>query len=169
MYKFVGVFIFCALLLSSASAQVQEPKPAFYKSIFLELGGNGLLFSGNYDMRLQRGSRDGLGLRLGLGGGRIINDSYLTFPLGINYLAGKRRSSVEIGLGITPARFRSSSYYNGTINKKNTWDTLVFMNLGYRFQSLYDGPMFRIDWTPALSSSRLVRGYAGFSLGLAFK
>ena len=167
MYKIVRFCVFASAILMSIALSAQAPKPRFRKNIFAELGGNGLLFSGNYDMRLKRGAQDGLGFRIGLGGGRIINDAYFTIPFGVNYLLGAGRSALEVGLGLTPAHYRSSTYSNNALHSMDKWYGLVMLNIGYRFQPLRDGVMFRIDWTPGLNGDRVVRGYAGLSLGIS--
>jgi len=38
------------------------------KTVFLEVLGNGLIASGNFDLRLKPAQNDGLGLRAGVGG-----------------------------------------------------------------------------------------------------
>ena len=100
---FLGILV--SMTYFSASAQ-----DAYAKNIYLEGLGAGLLWSANYDMRLNRGVQDGLGFRAGIGGFRIGLDgtfneqevdldlNVTTFPLQVNYLIGSGRSSLEIGL-----------------------------------------------------------------------
>lgn len=151
----------------------------FQKSIFVEGFGNGILISANYDMRLKRGRRDGLGVRGGIGGGSLegtstngdyVDFSMVTFPLGVNYLVGRRRSFFEAGVGVTPiyvnadALLIDGDFYSGT-----GWGVTGFLNVGYRFQPIRNGVMFRLDWTPAFNAAGFSGGFFGASLGFSFK
>ncbi len=66
-------------------------KSAFYVSFF----GPTVFIGGNFDMRLNRGTNKGAGIRAGIGGGSAsagsTSASVVTFPLGVNYLTGNRR------------------------------------------------------------------------------
>src|SRR5262245_13870925 len=72
------------------------------KSVFLEIFGNGIVFSANYDMRFAK-KENGFGFRAGLVfyPATIFNSSFLTLPIGVNHLAGKGPHHLESGLGVT--------------------------------------------------------------------
>ena len=138
------------------------------KAFFVEYGGNGFSLTGNFDMRFNRGRNDGLGFRAGLGvgsfyfGGHTVS-RYVTVPLGLNYIVGKRRSGLETGIGITP------SLAPFDINDDQKAATLdgVF-NLGYRFQPLGDDLMFRAGWSPTFDRKYFDPLWGGLSLGYSF-
>jgi hypothetical protein len=64
------------------------------QSVYGEIGGNGILFSVNYDVRFMK-SQKGLGARVGIG---YLAD-ILTIRVGINYLVGRSPNLFEAGIG----------------------------------------------------------------------
>lgn len=136
------------------------------KAVFFELQGNGGRFSGNFDMRLKPDRNDGWGFRAGAG----VGASLITFPIALNYIAGKRRHGFETGIGITPV-------YNSQENGSNIlgdpygsekFHAAGFLSTGYRFQS-YKGFMFRANMSVGYSSSYFFFGWPGLSFGYSFK
>jgi len=67
--------------------------------LFLELGGNGLLGSVNYERQLS--NKPGLGVWAGLG--LYGTDTHLTIPVGLSYLIPviKNHSFLDLGFGAT--------------------------------------------------------------------
>ncbi|MEJ6980007.1 hypothetical protein WG906_06070 [Pedobacter sp. P351] len=147
---------------------IERATSRFKKSIFIEVLGNGGLASGNFDMRLKKNHNDGLGFRVGIGAGDYIGtdlniaDRNTTVPLNINYIFGARRSGFETGVGITP-----QFTFNNASDDKFT--ATGFVNMGYRYQALKEGPIFRIAFTPAYGASKQLTPWAGASLGYCFK
>ncbi len=155
--------VFFVILLSDISAQTEiNPridKNRFKKAAYLSAGGPALFFGANFDMRLRRGSRDGLGFRVGLGNS-FITDSvqgiavrYLlfTFPLGINYLTGSRNGHLLMEAGLLPAFMNATvKSHNLSINQRS----LVggYGMLGYRYQPPTSNFMFQFCWTPLVIS-----------------
>lgn len=149
-----------------------EPLPSdkqgFRKAIFAEALGNSLL-SLNYDMRLQRFKNDGLGIRAGLGLGQQFDNTfsefnrYIAVPVTINYIFGPRRHGIETGVGITPQIALSESGNSSQISP------LGFFNLGYRYQPLKDGFLFRATWAPHLDSGSIQYVWLGASVGYSFR
>jgi hypothetical protein len=77
-----------ALFISSLiNAQTKESTIAEKRAqnIFVELGGQGLLFTANYDSRFSK-RRDGLGGRIGIGHIGENGDRATTVPISLNYL-----------------------------------------------------------------------------------
>lgn len=139
----------------------------YRKAIFVEGGGNGVGFSGNFDMRLKAGRNDGPGFRVGLGYAGTSYDNYeasyrLAIPLSYNYIFRNERSGIETGLGLTPT-FVTNKTSEG---RDLTLD--LFYNLGYRLQPLKEGLVLRAMWTPTYTDGRLRTG-AGLSLGYSFR
>ena len=147
------------------------------KVFFIEALGSGGLFSANYDMRFMPDQNDGWGFRIGIGIGEDLPvdvykereyfgyyaDRYLTFPLNINYIIGKRRSGFETGITLTP-ELTSRKLENDPQVK-----LLTFLNAGYRFQPIKKGLLIRTAWTPALINKSFSPLWAGVSLGYGFK
>ncbi|MES3016546.1 MAG: hypothetical protein V4721_02155 [Bacteroidota bacterium] len=168
----LGVILFYPL--QESIAQENEMRR---KSVYAEFLGNGGFLTANYDVRLNPGRNNGLGVRagIGFGGFHFLNSDpywvnsiksgtkYTSIPLQLNYIWGKRRSGLEAGLGITP---------EFTLNKKGT-DPAVqvtgLLNLGYRLQPLDNGLSFRIVASPGIYQGRVFPIGAGISLGYSFK
>ncbi|RDV15293.1 hypothetical protein DXT99_09490 [Pontibacter diazotrophicus] len=179
MKKLFFTVLFIAALHFQVRAQSETPG-RYNKAIFVEALGNGIGISANYDMRIKRGVQDGFGFRAGIGGlsangtdtdGRSVDASIITFPLAVNYLIGERRSAFEAGLGITPIYANADVYdtNNTGITDAKGWGTSGFINLGYRFQPLKNGFVFRFDWTPAFNSTGFSPAWFGISAGIGFK
>jgi hypothetical protein len=84
------------LLAINFSAFSQEFKK---NEVFIELLGNGLLGSINYERQL--GEKPGLGIRVGAG--LYGTDTHMTIPVGVNYLIRvvKNHSFLDLGFGAT--------------------------------------------------------------------
>ena len=148
------------------SAVKEEPAATgkFKKSVFVEFLGNGPVISGNFDMRLKPDRNDGFGLRAGGG----ISGNYITIPLGLNYIIGKKRSGFETGIGITPAvKISEDQDINGNPNEAR-FDAVGFLNAGYRLQSR-NGFMLRANASVAYGNSYFIFGWPGLSIGYTFK
>ncbi|AKD03426.1 hypothetical protein POKO110462_05615 [Pontibacter korlensis] len=170
------------LLLVGLTCQVQAQSLAsdsYKKAVFVEAFGQGLHGTVNYDMRLKKGANNGFGLRIGIGGiftGTFNNDAenkimgVVAFPAGVNYLSGESRSSFEAGIGLAPF-YAETDIYSPTkpeFIEKNGWNTNGYLNLGYRFQPIEEGFMFRLSWTPLLSSAGFLAQQFGASAGYSF-
>lgn len=123
------------------------------QSVYGELGGNGILFSANYDVRFAN-SQKGLGARIGVG--------YLiyvfTFPVALNYLVGRSPNLFEAGIGYT--------YATDTFNDHAS--AAVF-SAGYRYQPLDNGFTARVFISPLMDTEfGDVYFFAGVSFGFKF-
>jgi hypothetical protein len=79
-------------------------------------------------------------------------------------LIGKRRNSLELGTVITP-----QFTFRKVLNDPQV-AVLGFINLGYRFQPLKEGLVFRAGWQPYYSTrSGLSPTFVGASIGYGFK
>lgn len=170
--------ILVVFLTLQVKAQLETPG-SFRKAIFIEAFGQGLQASVNYNMRLMLGAQDGIGFRVGVGGiftctanadaGNEMK-GVLAFPIGLNYLMGKNKSSFEAGLGLTPhyADTVIDSPTNPEIIEENGWGANGYLNVGYRFQPPDNGFMFRLNWTPVISSTGFLAQNFGVSAGYSF-
>jgi hypothetical protein len=125
------------------------------QSVYGEIGGNGIVFSANYDVRFAK-SQKGLGARIGIGG----IASYLTIPIALNYLAGRAPNYFEGGLGVTYATDASYTSDHGT--------AMVF-SAGYRYQPLKNGFTARVILSPLVATNGDgFLFFGGVSLGYKF-
>jgi len=134
------------------------------KSIFVEFFGSAPFISGNFDMRFKPDRNDGFGFRAGAG----FFNNYISIPLGLNYIVGKRRSGFETGIGITPVvRMGGNQDLSGDPNGSGL-EALGFLSTGYRLQST-NGFMLRANASIANTGSYFVFGWPGISIGYSFK
>jgi hypothetical protein len=142
------------------------------QAVYAEAGGAGLLFSMNYDARFTK-SLDGLGFRVGLGYSFTNDPTFITFPVGVNYLLGRHGNYFEIGANATYVTItnRNNDYlFNlGGQDYDSRTTNLVFgtVNLGYRRQPVHGGFNFRGGITPIFGKGiSSIFGY--ISLGYNF-
>ncbi|MBS4014309.1 MAG: hypothetical protein KGZ97_11215 [Bacteroidetes bacterium] len=133
-------------------------------SAYLELGGNGILYSIGYD-RLYKITNYSK-LTLGSGLTYIFSEYYNRHRLWaspqINYLIGEKKF-LEVGIGLTIPVI--------TDNYINMPPLIGFYRLGFRYQREDGGLQFRIGLTPIclVSESRLsIAPWAGISIGWTF-
>ncbi len=147
----------------SGSTSAQNEKRA--QNVFVELGGQGLLFTANYDSRFSK-RRDGLGGRVGIGYISIGGDNATTVPLSLNYLLGTGRHFFEMGLGAT--LLATSGNDNSFLFDENNSNVIGTMSFSYRLQPVDQGFSFRAGLTPIFNKNFFIPYYAGLSLGYSF-
>lgn len=110
-------------------------------AIYIEGGGNSLIYSLNYDRRFTK-RLDGLGFRIGVGYFPMGDYNITALPIGINHLVGKNGHFVEAAVNVTIV---NSSAKNNNINKKEalfgqidfghkTTSLVGGIAMGYRYQ-----------------------------------
>ena len=173
---------FFLLLFCSLSVQGQDivDNPRRNKAVFIELFGNGIGGTVNFDTRLAKGAQGGHGIRVGIGGypnlrnvdvlGNSNTASLISLPISYNYLLGRRRSAFEAGAGVTPifSKVRATRI-NGTTFEETDATVAGFANIGYRYQPIHSGFVFRFTWTPALTNEGFFPSWFGISFGYGFK
>lgn len=152
------LFITAFILLGTALVNAQGNK-----AVYGEFGGNGLIFSANYDMRFGKGE-GGLGFRAGIGFLASDGVSVFTFPLGLNYLTGKGAHHMEIGIGVTPVT-ASTTFFDDT-EKGST--TFILPTVGYRYGKPGKGFVGRIFVGPVIVGGSVFFPWGGISAGIKF-
>ena len=147
----------------SGSTSAQNEKRA--QNVFVELGGQGLLFTANYDSRFSK-RMDGLGGRVGIGYISIGGDNATTVPLSLNYLLGTGRHFFEMGLGAT--LLATSGNDNSFLFDENNSNVIGTMSFSYRLQPVDQGFSFRAGLTPIFNKNFFIPYYAGLSLVYSF-
>ncbi len=135
------------------------------QNVYVELFGQGLLFTANYDTRFSN-RRDGLGGRVGIGYLASGGDNATTVPISLNYLLGKGKHFFEVGLGATLLATSGNSdsfFFDG-----NTSNVIGTMSFSYRVQPVDNGFSFRVGLTPIFNSDFFIPYYGGLSLGYTF-
>jgi hypothetical protein len=166
---------------------LQIKKPKYEKVVFVELLGAAALYSVNYDMRTAKGIRNGWGFRVGFEKfginstdtsiGKITksNIKIIAVPIVLNYLFGKRKGFLELGIGATYFKFKgketgvaSVEEYKIETFKESFGSIIGSFNIGYRHVPYKAGFMYRVAFTPLLVSD-FVLPFFGFGLGYHFK
>jgi len=155
---------FILALLMFMACDRQQAKAQATKTFYVELLGNGLVFSANYDMRFAAAETDGLGGRLGIGyvGGGDLGGSVLTVPVIINYLLGKDGKYFEVGAGFT--------YVGGNTTFADGFESGIIgtMSFQYRRQPIDGGFMWKIGLTPVIAAGTFIPYWPGISIGYAW-
>jgi len=165
------------LLVASlaTSATVHADDDGAESSVYLELGGPGVLYSLNYERLL----RPDVALRVGLGLFAIREEgtgdgmTWLTVPITGSYLVGQRAHRFEVGGGL------ATGYAWSDLNQRPgaTDDYFLIalsLHAGYRYQPRDGGFLLRALVTPIVGGRRFaplgmpVTVWAGLSLGWSF-
>lgn len=141
-------------------------------SVYIELFGNGLIYSLNFDQLITNhiALRGGIGY-IGFGatssdGSKSVSASILTIPLTASYLfssdAPLSNHKFEVGAGVTIISLTGASYRS--FGASGVIGTAI---IGYRYQPVDGGVLFRADVTPFFGQGLfLVSG--GISVGYTF-
>jgi hypothetical protein len=138
------VGLLCTCIISNAQDSVFSRN-----SIYIEILGNAGVFSLNYERALA-GQTYG---RFGFGSWSSTffmgNETKITtFPVMVTHFTGQKSSHFEFGGGILAGSLTEYGWFND----KTTYPIfdLIFL-LGYRYQALGKGLLFRIGLTPFIS------------------
>ena len=135
------------------------------KAVYGELGGNGLVFSANYDMRFTK-SENGFGFRAGVGFAGGTGASVFTFPVGLNYLTGKDAHHLELGIGVTPITATIDLFDTDEDARGST--TFIMPTVGYRYAKVGKGFIGRIYVGPVIANGGFFFPWGGISAGIKF-
>ena len=169
--KHLFVFIVLAICMTQcevfAQSNSNEDIVTAPNSIFVEIAGQGFFVSANYDRILFDKTPHNIALHAGLGfwAKNIISDSGesgVTIPINISYLFGYNHK-FELGVGYTfvPETFKVE---DRTITSPGTITTII----GYRYQAIDGGFLFRIGSVFYLVDEGTITGSGGVSFGYAF-
>ena len=168
-----AIFLFSVLSTSFTKAQTN--------TVFMELGGNGLVWSLNYDRMIT----EKISIRVGYGFFQIsdlffntelqddVEDSYYDskvslVPIVVNYLLGSGNHKLEIGLGIRYAMVEGNGFIWNLPLPDNGSETSATGVLGYRYHSDTGGFSFRLSLAPIYHEGREFFAMPGLSLGYSF-
>ena len=168
----LSAFLFFSIAIP-ARAQVTAPN-----GIYLELLGNGLLYTINYDRFISddislRGGFEYIGLAAS-SGTESASISMMLIPITFNYFLtshdhGKPGSSkFELGAGIVIVNISGSASGNaGELVSGSGTGIAGTATIGYRLQPSDGGFIFRIGFTPLIGAGGFLP-FGGLSFGFAF-
>lgn len=171
------VLITAALLCAGAPLHAQTETRA-QNAVYLELGGNGGLYSVNFDRRVA----DALAVRVGIATwstedlflGDEAEVSIVSVPVTVSWVPAASSRGVEVGGGVLLGnRSREEPFEGGETSAGFVSLTGI---LGYRYQPADGGFMFRIAFTPFFGLGDEDEAYpekgfmpsAGLSVGYTF-
>lgn len=175
LVKITALLSFVLVIVCPQRTQAQETtfnNDFARNSVFLELGGNGLLYSLNYDHKFF----DHASARIGAMYFPYSNDDPNTFdgrlsilfvPITANYLVGDGNSRLEIGGGPLIVRVSADGEVDNELIDGVGSGVGFTGTLGYRLQPRNGGFLFRIGYTPAFAPG-FFQHWAGLSLGATF-
>ncbi|NEU08164.1 hypothetical protein GZH53_07560 [Flavihumibacter sp. R14] len=139
------------------------------QNVFVEAGGQGLLFTANYDTRFGN-RRDGFGGRVGIGYIGSDGENATTIPVSFNYLLGNSgKHFFEVGLGATVIAAKANgSFFFDDGSTERTSSLIGTMSFAYRLQPVSNGFSLRAGITPIFDSSFFMPYFGGLSLGYTF-
>jgi len=166
MKQLLSLLVIGFLSLGSIQAQVAERTRS--QGVFVEVLGNGLIYSVNYDTRFSP-SFDGFGGRAGIGYIALDGVNLATMPFLVNYLFGREKHFFEIGLGTTLIVASERNGRSGQFGERFTGSLFVgTMSLGYRLEPTDGGFMFRAGLTPLFEAGYFWPLWPQISFGYAF-
>lgn len=163
------LFLFIAFtagtnVFSQTTEPVSENSGTKARSVFVEVAGNGLMLSLNYDFRFKK-QQNGFGMRIGAGYYDGGNDIY-TFPVAVNYLIGKASSFFELSAGVTYLTTFGIHSPDFLFYNKTNW--LLIPGVGYRLQPANKGFTGKIAFTPIFSPNGGTLPFGSLGLGYKF-
>ena len=167
------LFVFIVVIICTAQSEVftqsnsDEDIVTAPNSIFVEIAGQGFFVSANYDRIIFNKTPHNIALHAGLGfwAKHIISDSGesgVTIPINISYLFGYNHK-FELGIGYTFVP-ETIKFEDITITSPGTITTII----GYRYQAIDGGFLFRIGVVFFLADEGKIAGIGGLSIGYAF-
>lgn len=134
--------------------------------VYIELLGNGGIYSINYERRLS----NQIWARIGTSYFPAAYDGLATLPVSLNYLFGKQAKFLELGLGTTLFYAGSDDYlFDFDNNDSKVFSAGITATIGYRFQPPQKDLFFKVALIPAYIPVSSAFGLsAGLSVGYSF-
>ena len=152
----LSLLVLLCLATPARGQETQAPEPSAYKqSLFIELGGNALFYSLNYDRMIE----ERLAARIGVGALSVDDNWVVSIPLTLGYILGQGNSRMEVGGGVTI--LTGDIDFDDDISEETyVLGTAVF---AYRYQRP-ESVFFRFAFTPVFTSGGFFPWF-GISIG----
>lgn len=148
MKRQISIFLFLLLNSFPAVSQSEEARTALY----LEILGNGGLYSINVERKLTSKFFGRVGVGSWSTEGGYGDETFVTFPVMGNFLFGEGANRLELGAGLMVGWSSSKSVF-GEGNDRNQGIFSLTAVVGYRYQKPGGGFMGRIGLTPFVDLS----------------
>lgn len=164
------LLLFVAVVFLASSGMPEQAKAQRYSqhSVYIELLGNGLLYSVNYDRKFTNHISGRAGFMIFGGESEEPTDDQIgiaIIPVMANYLVGSGSHRLELGAGPLFGVAGGELEEYGTVSGGGVGG--ITTTFGYRYQPVGGGFLFRIGLTPFYSAGR-PQLWGGLSLGYAF-
>ena len=154
-------YLFILLILStyppqgkvSAQSNSIEDIVTAPNAMYVELLGQGVALTANYERILFATTPHNISLRAGFGIWAGVGAAGTVVPIGASYLFGSNHK-LEIGIGYA------------FISNRNDYNGASFALIGYRYQPIDGGFLIRVSFTPRFTDE--LEPWVGLSLGYAF-
>lgn len=167
MRKLFSIIIATILFSIIFTPQKASAQNYSSNSVYLELLGNGLFYSINYDHRFSNHWGGRIGLMFIGGQSDQSNDKIgvAILPVMANYFVGSGSHRLELGAGLIFAAAGGTLENYGSFSGGGLGG--LTSTIGYRYQPAGGGFLFRVGATPFYSDGRAQLS-GGLSLGYAF-
>jgi hypothetical protein len=162
------LLIFVLFVAAAHPAAVAQSSSGYTQNaVYVEVLGQGFLYSVNFDHRFA----ENIAVRAGFSHfsvGFISDVSITTIPLMVEYLSGSGNDHLEIGLGAVPVYGRiAGDLFGSSEGTTGAWVIVATATVGYRYQPVGEGLLFRIGITPFFMNAG-AQLFGGASIGYAF-
>ncbi|MCZ2101595.1 MAG: hypothetical protein LC107_08675 [Chitinophagales bacterium] len=136
------IIVLCAMfgIFFSGISEIKGQESTSKNTFYLELFGNGLLYSANYDYR----TSEKFGIRAGIGYVGSIKSGILSVPVLGNFMLGKDGKYFEVGGGLTYIK-SSSDLFDYELSS-----IIGTLSFAYRSQPVNGGVMWKLGLTPII-------------------
>jgi hypothetical protein len=157
------IFLVCFFVFNSSVFSQSQPN-----SLYLELFGNGVIYSINYDKLFSNCTGGRIGFMF-LWGGRdgIAYRDIAVLPVMFHYFISFHNHKIEFGIGPLIALEGASEFEFLGVDNLSSFGIGGTATIGYRFQKEEGGFLFRIGFTPLFGISGLIPS-GGLSFGIGF-
>lgn len=150
------LLIISLVLCGITNAQEDNTFKLKKNAIYAEIGGNGMLYSLNYERQIYQKNKFHFAASIGgMAFPELFNPGIIVIiPLEAKILLGKKKNFFETGLGNS---FNTATYnsfqFNSSGNPKDFYykSHYAFLRIGYRYQNPNGGFLFRIAALPYLN------------------
>ena len=175
------ITIICPVL--ALSQDTNTVAPIKRNSIYIEYAGQGLYPSVSFDRLFRTDKKNKTSFTGGLTLVPIPDYFVFSIPISYNYLIGKRKSKLELGIGLTAMYLREGNipasygykddngvyHYEQFIGHEHNFFAYFTPKIGYRYQNPNGGLFLRVNLTPhiaGISSYDGVRGKNGIKTNI---
>ena len=136
--------ILLLLLTLSLSAISQNQMNSF--ALTVDILGNGGLYSVNGEYKIGKINNFQVNARAGFGYYQTNNYEFVGVPIGLNLLTGTKNHHLELGLGASYVKGLPFPHQTGNLIES---EGIYFVpSIGYRFDKLTKGLIFKVNYSP---------------------